>query len=206
MISIVNYGMGNIRSVQNALHYLELEHRVVTSPGDVRSSTKLILPGVGAFGAAMANIRRLHLDEALRDAVGVRRVPLLGICLGMELFAERGEEDGLTDGFGWIRGTVRRFELTDPALKVPHIGFNRVTFGTEPDRAFRGLGASSDFYFVHAYHLVPAGAEQVIAWVDHGGAFPAAVRRGHILGTQFHPEKSQSNGLTVLRNFALDRN
>lgn len=202
MISIVNYGMGNIRSVQGALGYLGVEHRVISTPQEVVESEKLILPGVGSFFAAMENIRRLGLFEPLNEMVRERGVPVLGICLGMQLLADESEEDGPSPGFGWIRGAVERFRFDDPALKIPHVGFNTARFTPQSESLFAGLGETADFYFVHSYRLVCERDEDVAAWVDYGGPCVAAVKRDNVYGAQFHPEKSQSNGLKVLRNFA----
>ena|ERR1041385_494056 len=202
IISIVNYGMGNLRSVQGALSYLGFESQLVGTPDEILQSEKLILPGVGSYAAAMANIRRLELEGALNEMVQTRGVPVLGICLGMQLLADVGEEDGPTRGLGWIRGRVERFNLSDPDLKVPHIGFNTARFVPRASSVFHGLGDHADFYFVHSYHMICDRETDVRAWVDYGAPSVAAVERDNVFGTQFHPEKSQSNGLTLLRNFA----
>ncbi len=205
MISIVNYGMGNIRSVQGALDYLGIENRLISRPEEVLESESLILPGVGSFAAAMQNIRQLGLFEPLNKMVLERGVPVLGICLGMQLLAEIGEEDGPSNGFSWIRGRVERFRFDDSTLKIPHIGFNTACFVPRSESLFAGLGAQADFYFVHSYCMICERDQDVTAWVDYGGPFVAAVQRQNVYGTQFHPEKSQSNGLKVLRNFANAR-
>lgn len=202
IISIVNYGMGNLRSVQGALSYLGFESELVSTPEQILRSETLILPGVGSFARAMGNIRRLELESPLNEMVLERGVPVLGICLGMQLLAEVGEEDGPTRGLGWIRGRVERFKLSDLDLKVPHIGFNTTTFVGGASPLFAGLGTDADFYFVHSYHMICDRETDVRAWVDYGGPFVAAVERDNIFGTQFHPEKSQSNGLKLLKNFA----
>jgi glutamine amidotransferase len=201
MISIVNYGMGNIRSVQGALDYLGIENRLVSTPAEVMTSEKLILPGVGSFYAAMQNIKRLGLVEPLNEMVLQHGVPVLGICLGMQLLADVSEEDGPSSGFGWIRGRVERYHFADPAFKIPHIGFNTARFQPRSHDLFAGLEEQADFYFVHSYHMICERPEDVAAWANYGSPFVAAVHRDNIYGTQFHPEKSQSNGLKVLRNF-----
>lgn len=202
MISIVDYGMGNLRSLRGALEWLALPCRVVQTAAEVDASERLILPGVGSFAAAMRNLGRLGLRAALDRAVRERRVPTLGICLGMQLLAESGDEDGPTPGLGWIPGAVRRLPSTDPRIRIPHIGFNTASFapgsrllgGAERDRA--------DLYFVHSYRLVETDEALVSAWAEHGVRFPAAVERGNLFGTQFHPEKSQGDGLRILMRFS----
>ena len=202
MISIVNYGMGNIRSVQSALSFLGVENRVAVTAEEISTSDKLILPGVGSFRQAMENIRERGLLEPLNHTVTELGVPILGICLGMQLLADSGDEDGPSAGLGWIPGTVKRFQFPDSSLKIPHVGFNSVEFDPLGSALFRGLGASSDFYFVHSYRLVTDSPHWVTAWSEYGERFGAAVQKDSVFGTQFHPEKSQSNGLKVLRNFA----
>ena len=200
MISIVNYGMGNIRSVQNALSYVGGASRVVSSPEEILKSSKLILPGVGSFRAAMENIRRENLELPLNEAVLKRGAPILGICLGMQILAEEGEEDGPTKGLGWIRGRVQRFPAEKLSIKVPHIGFNSVEFEPSKPGLFQALGGKADFYFVHSYRMVCA-REDVSCWANYGEKFIAGVQKKNIFGLQFHPEKSQSNGLSVLKKF-----
>jgi glutamine amidotransferase len=204
MISIVNYGMGNIQSIQGALQYLGFESRVVTTPDEILDSSKLILPGVGSFAQAIANIRNLHLLEALNRSVLERKVPILGICLGMQLLAESGDEDGPSDGLGWIPGKVRRIN-TGSGLKVPHIGFNTAFFVDRNNALFQGLDTSGDFYFVHGYIFDCTRLSDISSWTEYGERFASSVQYKNIFGTQFHPEKSQSNGLIVLKNFALLR-
>ena len=201
MITIVNYKMGNIRSIQNALEYLGVAARVSSDPAVISGSEKLILPGVGSFRIAMENLRGMGIVDALHEAVLIKQRPVLGICLGMQLLAEEGTEEGLTRGLGWIRGNVVRFDLHDPSHKVPHIGFNTVQFVQANNLLFKNMGEHSDFYFVHSYHFSCADSKDVSGWSDYHGRFVASVQHDNIFGTQFHPEKSQSNGLTVLKNF-----
>ncbi len=201
MITIVNYMMGNIRSVQNALAYLEADAHVSSDPAVIAQSDKLILPGVGSFRSAMENLRTMGIVEALHEAVVARKRPILGICLGMQLLAEKGTEDGMTEGLGWIAGKVVRFDFPDSSHKIPHIGFNSVSFVPGDNPLFNSMGERSDFYFVHSYHFTCRNALDVTGWCDYNGQFVASVQAGNIFGTQFHPEKSQSNGLKVLRNF-----
>lgn len=201
MISIVNYGMGNIQSIQGALQYLGFESNVVSTPDGILDSGKLILPGVGSFAKAMANIRNLQLLDALNRSVLERNRPILGICLGMQLLADSGDEDGPSDGLGWIPGKVRKINA-GAKLKVPHVGFNTAFFVDRNNALFEGLNTSGDFYFVHGYVFDCARKSDVSSWTEYGERFASSIRYKNIYGTQFHPEKSQSNGLTVLRNFA----
>jgi glutamine amidotransferase len=198
MISIIDYGMGNVRSVENALDFLGYGNLVVQTPGEILASEKLILPGVGSFTEAMDNLARLGLVDAIRGAAG-RGTPLLGICLGMQLLAEHGDEGGRREGLGIIGGTTKRLETGDPRLKVPHMGFNEVKYARTSD-LFAGIADESHFYFAHSY-VLECPAEDVTAVAVHGSPFTAAVERGQVGGTQFHPEKSQTHGLTLLRNF-----
>ena len=199
MIVVVDYGMGNVRSVVNALAALGAEAQVSSSPAALDAAERLILPGVGAFGEAMRRIGERGLVEPLERQVA-RGKPILGICLGMQLLAALGWEHGAHRGLGWIAGQVRRLEPADPSLRVPHIGWNEVTPGA-PGRLLAGVPAGSTFYFVHSYHFVPEDPERVTGHCDHGGRFAAVVEWGHVVGTQFHPEKSQQAGLLLLKNF-----
>lgn len=201
MISIVNYGMGNIQSIQGALQYLGFESRVVSKPEEILASRKLILPGVGSFAKAMDNIRKLQLLAPLNESVLEQKVPILGICLGMQLLADSGEEDGPSAGLGWVKGKVRMINA-GKELKIPHVGFNTVFFVDGNNALYQGLNTSGDFYFVHSYIFDCERKADVSSWTDYGERFASSVQHKNIYGTQFHPEKSQSNGLTVLKNFA----
>lgn len=199
MISIIDYGMGNIRSVQNALRYLGVKSEITDSPEKIVSSDKLVLPGVGAFNVAMHNIHEKGLLKPLNEAVLEKKIPILGICLGMQLLAQKGYEGGLTDGLGWIEGTIERFDDSSP--KIPHIGFNTTQIINKPHGIFNGLGGYVDFYYVHSYRMICKDSEDVTSWTEYGERFVSSVKKENIFGTQFHPEKSQINGLRVLRNF-----
>jgi glutamine amidotransferase len=172
MISIIDYGMGNVRSVENALDFLGYGNLVVQTPGEILASEKLILPGVGSFTEAMDNLARLGLVDAIRGAAG-RGTPLLGICLGMQLLAEHGDEGGRREGLGIIGGTTKRLETGDPRLKVPHMGFNEVKYARTSD-LFAGIADESHFYFAHSY-VLECPAEDVTAVAVHGSPFTAAV-------------------------------
>ena len=203
MISIVDYGMGNIRSMESAFARLGVPSRTVKSAAGILESDKLVLPGVGAFAKAMENILALGLAAPLREFALVQKRPVLGVCLGMQLLADTGEEDGVTPGLGWIPGTVRRL-VVPPELKVPHIGFNALSFPRTAARnaLFEGLPESPDFYFVHSYAVQATEPGDVTSFASYGTEFASSVCRGNIFGTQFHPEKSQGNGLRLLHNFA----
>lgn len=195
--ALIDYGAGNLRSVANALRAAGGEHVVVTADPDVvRAADRIVLPGVGAFRACVEALRGVPgLIEAMTERVHVGGAPFLGICVGMQLLATRGIEFGVTDGLDWIGGEVRRIDVTDPAIKVPHMGWN--------DVAPRGAGliAPGEAYFLHSYHFVPDQGSDVAAITDHGGGLVAAVARDTVLGVQFHPEKSQDYGLSLLAAF-----
>lgn len=201
MITIVDYGMGNLRSVQNALSYLGAEREVSSDPAVLAASRKLILPGVGSFRRAMDNIRDRGLLDVLNDMVLERKVPVLGICLGMQLLATYGHEDGGARGLGWIPGEVVPFRFEDASIRIPHVGFNSVWTASPSSKVFGHIQEPADFYFVHSYYLHCESDADVALWCDYKGRFCAGVERGNVYGTQFHPEKSQANGLAVLRKF-----
>lgn len=199
LIAIVDYGMGNLRSIANALDYLGITNEITSDPQRLRQADRLILPGVGAFGAAMESLRERRLREPLDEEVR-RGKPILGICLGMQLLAERSSEGGLHEGFGWIEGRVERIETIGATIKVPHIGWNPTEL-REGSRLFSDVPSPSDFYYVHSY-VLHCDAELVAGRCEYGSPVVAAVEHRNVFGTQFHPEKSHAQGLSVLRNFA----
>lgn len=199
MISIVNYGMGNLRSVQNAFTYLGADSQIVDDPAVVSSSRRIVLPGVGSFARAMHNLKGQGLGEALNTAAE-HGAAILGICLGMQLLATVGDEDGPTDGLGFIPGRVVRIDKKI-GLKIPHVGFNGLRYPDHHGGLFYGIDQDGDFYFIHSYQFVPDDEASVIGTTHYGAPIVSAVRMNRILGVQFHPEKSQSNGLRLLRNF-----
>ena len=199
-IAIVDYGMGNVRSLSNAFEYLGCNVVVTADHSELDDAERVVLPGVGAFGDAMLAIRERELDHVLdRQALALKK-PMLGICLGMQLFAKSSAEHGQHEGLGWIDADIRRMEVERP-LKVPHVGWNALLF-PEDDWLFKGLRpAEANFYFVHSFHMVCHDQSDLLATTDYGGAITAVVRSGNLVATQFHPEKSQDNGLKMLANW-----
>jgi glutamine amidotransferase len=197
MLVIVDYGMGNIGSVCQALTLLGVTHLVSRHPDDLQRADAIVLPGVGAFAAAMANLRSLGFVDALTQQVIGDGKPFLGICLGLQLIAQDSVENGYAEGLGWIDGHV--VALEPRGLRVPHVGWNGIRYSAD-DPLFARVTEPGYFYFDHSFHLQCPPA-LVTATVDYGTACVAAVRKGNIEAVQFHPEKSQRNGLKLLRNF-----
>ncbi|MBI3529695.1 MAG: imidazole glycerol phosphate synthase subunit HisH [Betaproteobacteria bacterium] len=198
-IAIVDYGMGNIRSILNALREVGSDGELISNPSDIARRSKLILPGVGAFGEAMNNLRQSGVDEALEKARQAG-ASVLGICLGMQLMFSVSEEGGVHQGLDWIKGRVIRFP-DQPDLRVPHMGWNELTFTRNHDLTV-DVGDGSDVYFLHSFHCACEHPEDVLATSDYGLRFTAMFAHDNLYGIQFHPEKSQHPGLTMLRNFA----
>lgn len=198
LVGIANLQMGNLRSVSNAVDSFGYDHRLIDSPEQLEDLTHLILPGVGSFPAAMHHVYEIGMGEPIRDFVSSGR-PLLGVCLGMQLLGSRGEEGKETIGLGVIPGEVRKF---DPLLveSIPHVGWNSVELRAGHP-VFHGVRTGVDFYFVHSYHFKPTDDDTVLAQTDCGEIFVSAVARENVVGFQFHPEKSQANGLRLLDNF-----
>ncbi|QYU70790.1 imidazole glycerol phosphate synthase subunit HisH [Leptolyngbya sp. 15MV] len=200
-IALIDYGAGNLQSVHNALIAAGAERVHVTSdPALVRGARRIVLPGVGSFRACARGLRDVPgMVEALEDRVLHAGVPFLGICVGMQLMAERGLEHGSTPGLGWIAGEVRVIERTDPAIKVPHMGWNDVA--PLPHARDHPVIAAGEAYFLHSYHFAAEEGHDIAAMTDHGGGLVAAVARDNMVGVQFHPEKSQAYGIGVLERF-----
>lgn len=200
-LALVDYGAGNLHSVESALRAAGAEDVCVTSdPNVVRAADRIVLPGVGSFKACAEGLRSVSgMIEAMSERVHVGAAPFLGICVGMQLLANRGVEHGITDGLDWIPGEVRRIESADPAIKIPHMGWNDVSPMRHADGA--QLIEPGEAYFLHSYHLVPDEGRDIAAMTDHGGGIIAAVARDNIVGVQFHPEKSQTYGLALLARF-----
>lgn len=199
MIGIIDYGMGNLRSVWNALDSQAIDARVVQTAADLRASDRLILPGVGAFAQAMQELDRRGLASAIQDAVA-GGTPLLGICLGMQLLVERGTEPEPTLGLGLVPGDCVLLSVEAPQ-RLPHVGWNTVRF-VRKHPVFEGLREHVDYYFVHSYVVRAASPDAVIGLTAYGPEFVSVIGRDNVVGVQFHPEKSQANGLRLLENFA----
>lgn len=200
MIGIVDYGLGNVKAFANIFAELNLPHVIARAPADLAQATHAILPGVGAFDQAMQRLERSGLRETLDELVVGRKLPVLGVCVGMQILMGRSEE-GVAGGLGWLPGDVVR--LRAPAgvqLHVPHIGWNTIA-PTREHPLFAGLDEQAGFYFLHSY-LTRCSEQDTLATTDYGGAFACAAGRDNILGVQFHPEKSHGNGVQLLRNFA----
>jgi imidazole glycerol-phosphate synthase subunit HisH len=197
MVGVIDYGMGNLRSVLNALEHLGADACLISTPDAAGEADRLVLPGVGAFGRGMANLAARGFADELGRLTEEGR-PLLGICLGMQLLATTGTEHGAHEGLGLIPGVVRRLDAG--SLRIPHVGWN----GLQPRSSnglLAGLSADPTFYFVHSYEFQPDDPNAVTATTDYGGDVVACVQRGAVFGVQFHPEKSQADGMRLLGNF-----
>jgi len=201
VLALIDYGAGNLHSVANALKAAGAPNVTVTADPDVvRAADRIVLPGVGSFRACAEGLTSIpHLVEAMSERVHVGSAPFLGICVGMQLLATRGLEHGETPGLDWIAGEVQHIERTDPAIKVPHMGWNDVALTQHAPP--HGLIEPGEAYFLHSYHLVPDDGHVVAAMTDHGGGLVAAVAQDNMVGVQFHPEKSQAYGLALLARF-----
>jgi len=207
-VAIIDYGSGNLRSAAKAFERASAEAglnhpvHVTSDPDVVRRSDRVVLPGVGAFGDCMRGLLAVDgMADAIREHVMVSGKPFFGICVGMQLMATKGLEHGETAGFDWIQGRVEKISPSDPALKIPHMGWNELDISENRHALFDGVEKGMHVYFVHSYHLHADQPEQVLATTQYGGAITAAVGHDNIIGTQFHPEKSQVAGLRIITNF-----
>lgn len=201
MIAVVDYGMGNLGSIAKALEHVGADVRVTGDAKVIAKAERIVLPGVGAFGDAMRNLNDAGLSDVLRTEVMEKGKPFWGICLGMQLIAKKSSEFGEHTGLGWIDASVKRFDLKNyPELKIPHVGWNSVRF-VRDHPMIEGVKNPADFYFVHSYHLVTEDETLTLGMCNHGVDFPAVVEHKNIFATQYHPEKSQKDGLRMLKNF-----
>lgn len=199
MITIVDYGMGNLGSIANMIRRMGGESVIASTPQQVAGAQKLVLPGVGSFDNGMEALNRLGISQALHEAVLKRGVPVLGVCLGMQLLLEKSDEGSLP-GLGFLPGRVRRFEVASQGLRVPHMGWNRVEL-VRQSRLVTAVDQEQRFYFVHSYFVECADEADVTGVSHYGHRFVSMFERGNIMGTQFHPEKSHRFGMALFENF-----
>lgn len=200
LVGIVNYGMGNLRSVANAIASLQYPIQIIDHPTELKRASHIILPGVGAFGDAMNNLQSQGWIHVLETEVRENKKPFLGICLGMQLLATVGTEHGNHKGLDWVAGTVERLQSNDPEVRIPHIGWNDAQI-SKSESLYAGFTKTPAFYFVHSYVLIPSDRTIVSATTSHGTEFITSIEFDNIYATQFHPEKSQKAGLALLKNF-----
>lgn len=196
MIAIVDYGVGNLRSVQKAFEAVGSDVCVTDNPAKIAGAQKIVLPGVGAMGPAMDKLKALQLIPILKNAV-LNNKPFLGICVGFQLLFEQSDEGGRVDGLGFLKGNVKRFT----SLKVPHMGWNQIQINQKNAVLFKGIEDLSNVYFCHSYFVAPADGTINSTLTDYGITFTSSIQKGPLFGVQFHPEKSQQIGLAILKNF-----
>lgn len=196
MVVIIDYGMGNVASVQKALDFLHIENCITSDATQIENASHIVLPGVGSFLQGMKNLKEAGLDILLTDQVINKKKKFLGICLGMQLIADFGFEPYENRGLGWVKGKVVKIE--DNTKRIPHMGWNNVTILN--DQYYKDI-PNQDFYFIHSYHFVPDSVTSIAATVNYGKDYVASVQQDNIFATQFHPEKSQIAGLTLLKSF-----
>ena len=205
-VALIDYGSGNLRSAEKALreaarrHGIDADIVVTADPVLVAAADRVVLPGVGAFASCRAGLDASGVYEAMNEAVHGKGAPFLGICVGHQLLASEGLEFGVTPGLDWIQGQVKKLAPNDPALTIPHMGWNAIAF-TRAHPLFKGVETGAHMYYANSFALTPTDTTDVLATTDHGGPFTAAVAKGNVAGVQFHPEKSQAAGLALLANF-----
>jgi glutamine amidotransferase len=196
MVAIIDYGMGNVASVQKALNFLNIESIITNDHSIIKDSSVILLPGVGSFAQGMINLQEFNLVEILNNEIIIHKKPFLGICLGMQLIMQKGNEPYECSGLGWIKGEVKKFNTSN--ISIPHMGWNNIDVLN--DTYFNKL-TSQDFYFIHSYHVEVSNIQHVAATVNYVQDVVASIQKDNIFATQFHPEKSQNNGLTLLKTF-----
>jgi len=199
-VMIIDYGMSNLGSIRRALEICGANVFISDNPKDVTKADKLVLPGVGAFTDGMKNLIENGWKVALQEEVIGNKIPILGICLGMQLLASTGTEGFETEGLGLIDGKVVKFEQTDKNERIPHVGWNEIHYH-QPSPLFNNILDKTDYYFVHSYHFVPKNQDHILATTPYCNHFVSIVGANHIFGVQFHPEKSQKPGFALLKNF-----
>ena len=202
MIGIVNYGSGNIHAIANIYKNLNVDFRIIDKPNQIEEVDKLLLPGVGAFDYNMSKLNESGLKEALNEAVLNKKTPVLGICLGLQIMVEFSEEGSL-QGLGWIKGQVKKFDknVIQHKPKVPHMGWNSIEVKTAP-YLFDGIDLEQGFYFIHSYYVEVESEDNILTSTHYGKEFTSGIYKENIYAVQFHPEKSHSNGIKLLKNFA----
>tara|TARA_B100002051_G_C16718959_1_gene631161 strand:- start:1181 stop:1795 length:615 start_codon:yes stop_codon:yes gene_type:complete len=199
-VCIIDYGMGNINSITNALNYLGITWNISNSRKDIENFSHLILPGVGSYKVAMNNLNKLDLVDGIKELGLIKKKKILGICLGMQLLGSSSTEDGYTKGLEFVNNKVTKFSSTDKEFRVPHVGFNNISKFSEDFYLFKNINSKDNFYFVHSYKMdLEKNSNYVLC--NYGNEFLAGFQKENIFGVQFHPEKSQSSGLKVLNNF-----
>lgn len=200
-VAIIDYGMGNLRSVERQIGRAGAQAIITQNPVEVKSADRIILPGVGHFGAAMANLKKLGLLSVIQEEVLEQSKPILGICLGMQLMMEHSEE-GDAEGLGWFKGNCKRFTFDkDSKYKVPQMGWNTLRFSPTSHSIWNGIEPNDVFYFVHSFHVHCENRSESLAETEYGLTYDSAIGRGNIIGMQYHPEKSHDQGLTLIKNF-----
>lgn len=201
MIAIIDFGMGNLGSIQNMLARMNYEAEITSDLDRICAADKLILPGVGSFDKAMNNLKNLGFIPTLNELVLKKKIPILGICLGMQLLSMRSEE-GVLQGLGWIDAETIRFQFDELVnLRIPHMGWNKVRI-EQDSQLFQDMYEDARFYFVHSYHVQLTDRSNILATTEYGISFPSAVKKANIYGVQFHPEKSHKFGMNLLKNYA----
>jgi imidazole glycerol-phosphate synthase subunit HisH len=200
MIVIIDYGMGNLRSVQKAFERIRIPATISSNPLEIEQAEKLVLPGVGHFERGISNLRDRGFIELLNELVQDKKKPILGICLGMQLMTEFSEE-GNCNGFGWLKAKTQKFSFQTNGLKIPHMGWNNLSI-KKSDTIFKDITADNFFYFVHSYYVSCESVTDILAETGYGNTFVSSFQKENIFGCQFHPEKSHDKGLQILKNYA----